>query len=410
MLNGEEVDIFIEGEIFKKIGKDLDVEASYTISGKDKAILPSFFNVHTHAAMTLLRGYADDMELHTWLNDHIWPFERKLTPDDVYWGTKLACLEMIKTGTTFFCDMYWHIDATAQAVEEMGLRAALSSAYVDFEDPKKGEYFRKRNTEFFDSPPKVSSRIKFIMGPHAIYTVSKNSLIWIKDFARERGLFINIHLAETKKEMEDCIKIRGTTPVRHLEEIGFFSAKCICAHVIWVDEEEMDILKKREVNIAHVPASNMKLCSGAFKFDKIRKKGILIGIGTDGCASNNNLDMLEEMKIAALRAKMTSNDPTSAKSEDIFECATKNGAKIFGINAGEIKEGMLADCILVDLNHPQMVPYHNLISNLVYSANGDCVVTTICNGKILMEDRYVKGEEEIIKKAKEVTNSILSRI
>ncbi|GAB6887410.1 amidohydrolase [Desulfothermus okinawensis JCM 13304] len=410
LLDGEEKDVYIEGEVFKKIGKSLDVKADYVISGKDRAIIPSFFNVHTHAAMTLLRGYADDMDLHTWLSNYIWPFERKLTPEDVYIGTKLACLEMIKTGTTFFCDMYWHVDAIAQAVDEMGIRAALSSAYVDFEDPKKGEYFQKRNREFFDSPPRVSSRIKFIMGPHAIYTVSKESLKWIRDFARERDLFINIHVAETKKEMEDCLKIRGTTPVRYLEDIGFLNERCILAHVIWVDDQEIEILKNRNVKIAHVPASNMKLTSGSFRFDDIIGKGVMVGMGTDGCASNNNLDMLEEMKIAALRAKMASNNPSSGNSEDIFRCATINGARIFGIDAGEILEGKLADCVLIDLNHPQMVPCHNLVSNLVYSSNGDVVTTTICNGRILMENRYVKGEEEIIKKTKKQVKSILDRL
>jgi len=409
-LNEEIVDVYIENGVFKKIGKSLNVEADQVISGKDRAIIPSFFNVHTHAAMTLLRGYADDMDLHTWLNNHIWPFERKLTPDDVYIGTKLACLEMIKTGTTFFCDMYWHVEAIAQAVDEMGIRAAISSAYVDFEDPKKGEYFQKKNREFFYSPPKVSSRVMFIMGPHAIYTVSKASLEWIRDFAQDMGLFVNIHVAETKKEMEDCKKIRGTTPVKYLDDIGFLNERCILAHVIWVDEEEIEILKNRNVKIAHVPTSNIKLASGSFKFDEFINKGLIVGIGTDGCASNNNLDMLEEMKIAALRAKMASNSPTSGKSDDIFRCATKNGAMIFGIDAGEIKEGKVADCVLVDLNHPQMVPCHNLISNLVYAANGDVVTTTICNGKILMHDRYVKGEEEIIKRAKKQVKSILDRL
>ncbi len=408
-LNGREVDVFIKDGRFERIGKELDVEAEKVIDGKDKAILPSFFNVHTHAAMTLLRGYADDMELHKWLREYIWPFERKLTPEDVYWGTKLACLEMIKTGTTFFCDMYWHVKAVADAVEEMGIRAALSSAYVDFDDPKKGDFFKKKNIEFFDNLPHVSDRIKFIMGPHAIYTVSKDSLEWIKDFAFERNLLINIHLAETKKERDDCLKIRGTTPVRYLDDIGFLNERCICAHVIWVEDEEIEILQKRKVNVAHVPASNMKLCSGNFRFDDMLNKGVLVGIGTDGCASNNNLDMFEEIKIAALRAKLATSNPQAAKSEDIYRCATKNGAMMFGIDAGEIKEGMLADCILVDLNHPQLVPCHNLISNIVYAANGDCVVTTICNGKIVMEDRYVKGEEEIIRQAKKQVQDILNR-
>ncbi len=177
-----------------------------------------------------------------------------------------------------------------------------------------------------------------------------------------------------------------------------------------MDDQEIEILKNRNVKIAHVPASNMKLTSGSFRFDDIIGKGVMVGMGTDGCASNNNLDMLEEMKIAALRAKMASNNPSSGNSEDIFRCATINGARIFGIDAGEILEGKLADCVLIDLNHPQMVPCHNLVSNLVYSSNGDVVTTTICNGRILMENRYVKGEEEIIKKTKKQVKSILDRL
>ncbi len=410
LLEKEKVDIYIEGNVFKKISPSLDIEAKEIIDGQGQTIFPSFFNVHTHAAMTLLRGYADDMELHTWLSDHIWPFEQKLTPEDVYWGTKLACLEMIKTGTTFFCDMYWHIKEVARAADEMGMRAALSSAYVDFGDPAKGEHFKKKNIKFFDNPPSVSSRIKFIMGPHAIYTVSKESLIWIRDFARERSLMINIHLSETQKEKEDCLKIRGCTPVRYLKEIGFLGENLLCAHVIWVDEEEIEILRDFGVKVAHVPTSNMKLCSGSFKFNDFINNGIVVGIGTDGCASNNNLDMLEEMKIAALRAKMAEKDPTAATVPEVLRCATISGAQIFGIKAGKIKEGFLADCILVNMEHPQMVPCHNFVSNLVYSANGGVVTTCICDGRILMKDREVPGEEEIIQKAKETVQNILKRL
>ncbi len=410
LLDNKKVDVYIEGNTFKKISPSINIKAEEVINAEGQAIFPSFFNVHTHAAMTLLRGYADDMELHTWLTQHIWPFEQVLTPEDVYWGTKLACLEMIKTGTTFFCDMYWHIKEVASAVDEMGMRAALSSAYVDFNDPKKGEHFRKRNMEFFHNPPCVSSRIKFIMGPHAIYTVSKESLIWIRDFAREHSLMINIHLAETRKEKEDCIRIRGCTPVRYLKEIGLLDKNLLCAHVIWVDEEEIEMLGDFGVKVAHVPTSNMKLCSGPFRFNDFIEKGIVLGIGTDGCASNNNLDMLEEMKIAALRAKMAEDDPTVATAPQIFKCATISGAQIFDIKAGKIEEGWIADCILVDLEHPQMVPSHNSISNLVYSANGDVVTTCICDGKIIMKERKVPGEVEIIQQAKKTVNNILARL
>ncbi len=410
LLGDEETDVYIEGNIFKRIGPSLEEEADEIIEGRGQAILPSFFNVHTHAAMTLLRGYADDMELHSWLENYIWPFEQKLTPQDVYWGTKLACLEMIKTGTTFFCDMYWHVREVARAVDEMGMRAALSSAYVDFNDPKRGEVFKKKNIQFFDSPPSTSPRVSFILGPHAIYTVSRDSLIWIRDFARERSLMINIHLAETRKEREECIRIRGCTPVRYLKEIGLLGENLICAHVIWVDDEEIEILKDHGVKIAHVPTSNMKLCSGPFRFNRFLQKGIMVGMGTDGCASNNNLDMMEEMKIASLRAKMTEEDPTAATAQEIFHCATRAGAMIFGINAGEIKEGMVADCILVDLDHPQMVPCHNLISNIVYAANGDVVTTCICDGKLLMRERKVPGEKEILTEVRKRVKDILERL
>ncbi|MBT8762671.1 amidohydrolase [Desulfohalobiaceae bacterium Ax17] len=400
LLDDKQVDIYIRQNRFEKIGTNLNEQADVLIDGQDKAILPSFINSHTHAAMTLLRGYADDLELHTWLTKYIWPFEQNLTQEDVYLGTKLACLEMIKSGTTFFSDMYWYMPGTLQAVEDMGLRAALSSVFIDFNDPKKAKKFRKRTREFF-AEHTDTERIIFTLGPHAIYTVSKESLIWLKEFAQEKNLLIHIHIAETKKEVDDCLNEHGLTPVRYLEKIGFLGPNIISCHNIWVDEEEMDILAKHEVKIVHNPVSNMKLCSGIFPYAKLKERDLCIGLGTDGCASNNNLDMLEEMKVATLLAKISSNDPTNFTAKEAFDCATINGAKIFGLDIGEIAPGKLADCILVDLNHPQLVPNHNLISNMVYAASGECVHTTICNGQILMHDRQVPGEKELIAEVKD---------
>ncbi len=399
-LESNKVDVYIRGNRFEKIGQNLKEQADVIIDGTDRAILPSFVNGHTHAAMTLLRGYADDLELHTWLTRHIWPFEQTLTSEDVYLGTKLACLEMIKSGTTFFSDMYWYMDGTLQAVQEMGLRAALSSVFIDFNDPKKAKKFRKRTREFFANHTNTE-RIIFTLGPHAIYTVSRESLTWLKEFAREKDLLIHIHVAETRKEVEDCIKEHGLTPVRYLDKIGFLGPNIISCHNIWVDEEEMDILAQNEVKIVHNPISNMKLASGIFPYAKLKERGLIIGLGTDGCASNNNLDMFEEMKVASLLAKISSDDPTNFTAKEAFDCATVNGARIFGLDMGEIAPGKLADCILVDLNHPQLVPNHNLISNIVYAASGDCVVTTICNGKILMQDRVVPGEKELVAEVKD---------
>lgn len=408
-LDHRQVDVLIEGEYIREVAPRIEAAAETVIDATDRAIVPSLINAHTHAAMTLLRGYADDLELHTWLNDHIWPMERKLSEEDIYWGVKLACLEMIKTGTTCFADMYWHLPGTLRAVEEMGLRAVLSSAFIDFGDPAKAKHFKQLTEELFAGPGPASGLVKLALGPHAIYTVSRDSLIWLADFARERDLLLHIHLAETKREVEDCVKEHGLTPVRYLREIGFLGPRVLAAHAIWLDAEEKDILAAHEVKIAHLPVSNMKLCSGPFPYRRLRQRGICIGLGTDGCSSNNNLDMFEEMKFAALIRKSLTGDPTAMPASEAWECATINGAGIFGLNAGRIAPGMLADCLLLDLNHPQLLPNHHLISNLVYAANGDCVDTTICNGKVLMRNRRVPGEQEIVARFKECVADLLKR-
>lgn len=407
-LGEKQVDILIKANKIAKIADKIESQEDKIIDAKDKAVLPSFLNLHTHAAMTLLRGYSDDLPLYPWLQN-IWPFEQKLTFEDVYIGSKLACLEMIKSGTTFFCDMYWHHLATKKAVEEMGIRAALSVAFLDFNDSKKAKHFKQRTEEFFDQN-QDSERVFFILGPHAIYTVSKNSLLWLKEFAHSKDLFIHIHLAETQKEVEDCIQAHGTTPVRYLDSLGFLGPKVVAAHSIWIDEEEMDILAAREVKVVHVPSSNIKLASGLFPFAKMKAHKVNIALGTDGCASNNNLDMLEEMMIASFNAKIYSKDPSSLTAEEAFAMATKKGAEVFNLKIGEVKEGNLADLILLDLNNPLLVPNHNLISNVVYSANSSCVDTVICNGKILMEKGKVEGEEQIVAEAKECVQKILERL
>lgn len=421
LLDGQEVDVLIRGEQIVAVGPNLpglpdlsglpnrEDQAGTVINATDKAIVPALINAHTHAGMTLLRGYADDIDLHTWLHEHIWPLERKLSPEDVYWGVKLACLEMIKTGTTFFCDMYWHMPGAIQAVEDMGPRAMLSLPFIDFNDSGQAAKFRQRALDFFDQEQATSHRIQYALGPHAIYTVSRESLIWLAEFARDRSLILHIHLAETQREVQDCVAAHGTTPVRYLKKIGFLGPNVLAAHAIWLDDEEMAILAEYDVKVAHLPASNMKLCSGAFPYRRLHGLGICIGLGTDGCSSNNNLDMFEEMKFAALSRKTVTGDPTVMPAPEAWACATVNGAKIFGLNTGRIAPGMLADCLLLDLNHPQLVPNHNLISNLVYAANGDCVDTTICAGKILMQDRQVPGEREIIQEVKSRVRTLLSR-
>lgn len=397
ILDGEEKDIFIEGNRIKKIGKNLNLKVKEKIDGKrDKAVLPGFINCHTHAAMILFRGYGDDLPLKNWLEKKIWPLEKKITKDDVYWGTKLACLEMIKSGTTTFNDMYWWEDWSIKAVEEMGIRAVIGLILLDFSPIGSKENVEKYWKIFNKRKFKTTT---FSIAPHSIYTVSKENLIWAKNFAKRNNLLLHIHLSETEKEVKDCLKKYRLRPVEYLDKIGFLDENCILIHSIWLSDKEIKILGKRKCNVVYNPCSNMKLASGFFPYSKLKKAKVNICLGTDGAASNNNLDLFEEMKFGSLLQKAVEMNPTIASAPEIFATATKNGAKALKINSGEIKEGKLADLILVDLNQVCFSPGHNLISDIVYSCSGNCVSDVICNGKILMRNRKIKEEKEILKEA-----------
>ena len=409
ILDGKKKDIFIEGNKIKKIGKSLNLKAEEKIDGKGKkAVLPGFINCHTHAAMTLFRGYGDDLLLKEWLLKKIWPLEKKINEDDVYWGTKLAILEMIKTGTTCFNDMYWYGEAVIEAAKEMGLRTIVGPLIIDFDKRGSKENFERIYQNFKSEKLDL---IKLAVAPHSIYGTSKENLIWAKDFAKKENLILHIHLSETEEEVKGCLKLAKMRPVEYLEKIGFLDANCILAHSIWLNEKEIEILAKHTSNVVYNPCSNMKLASGIFPYKKLKETGVNITLGTDGPASNNSLDIFLEMKFASLLQKIKEMDPTIAPAKEIFEIATKNGARALKINAGEIAEGKFADLILIDLNEVSLIPGHNLapyrnevsgaglISDIVYSATGNCVSDVICNGKILMRDKKVEGEEKIKKEA-----------
>lgn len=409
-LNGTTTDVFIEGKYIQRIGPNLAVEADEVIDGHKKAIIPGFVNAHTHAAMTLFRGYGDDMPLMPWLEQKIWPNEAKLTREDVYWGAKLACLEMIKSGTTTFFDMYNKFRGTADAVEEMGIRGMLSGVCFDFFQPEQAEKCKVHNLKLYSEMDEYSERVKYAIGPHAIYTVSGELLTWIHEFALERNVLIHLHLAETEGEVVNSIKQFGLSPVRYLYKLGILSPRLVLAHGIYVDDDEIRMLADYGVKVVHNPASNMKLASGMhFKFTEMRKAGVTVGLGTDGCSSSNNLDMVEAMKLASLLGKAWRKDPEVMTAEEVFQAATSQGAAILGLDAGRVEEGCLADLNLIDLNMPVFAPGFNFISDLVYAANGSCVNTMICNGKILMRDRIVPGEEEIIERATEVAHNLIAK-
>lgn len=406
-LNGKRKDIYIEENFIREISNEIKVEAEVVIDGKNKAAIPGLINTHTHAAMSLLRGYADDMKLQDWLQKKIWPIEAKLTPRDCYLGAKLACLEMIKSGTTCFLDMYWHSFETAKAAKELGIRAFICPAFIDLGNKEKGEEMLKENKDTIKKIRELNcDRIIPALGPHALYTVSEENLQKIKELSDKENLLIHFHLSETEKEVKDCLKLYGKRPVEYLEEIGFLGENLIAAHSIWLNKKEIKILKNYDVKISHCPTSNMKLCSGVFPYEKMKMSGLTITLGTDSAASNNNLDMFEEMKFAALLQKINTGNPTIMPANEIFEIATRNGALALNLNSGELKEGKLADIALIDLKRVEMIPCYSLISNLVYSANGSCVSDLICNGKILMQDRKIPEEEKILEEVRKVVENL----
>ncbi len=410
LLDGKKTNIYIVDEKIKSTDAKAGEKADHVIDGRNKAAIPGFVNTHAHSAMTLFRGYADDLKLQDWLTNHIWPLEAKMTEEDVYWGTKLACLEMIKSGTTCFCDNYWHMPSVAKAVDETGLRAVVCEVFMDLGNVERGEAEKKKQVKLVKKIRDMkNSRIVPALAPHAPYTVSPENLAWVKEYADEEDLLINLHLAETESENADYHVKHHKRPVPFLEDIGFLGANLICAHSIWLTRREMNILARHGVKISHNPVSNMKLASGVMPYRQMKESGLKISLGTDGCASNNDLDMFESMKYAALLQKVHDYDPTVLPAKEAYDMATINGAEALRINAGAVRSGKLADIALIDLKRPELVPKRNLIANLVYSAKGSCVDTVICDGKILMENGKVQGEEEILEKAQETADKLFAK-
>ena len=384
LLFGKKANVAIKGNRFSQIDAPADTPAKKVIEADGMAILPPFYNTHTHAAMTLLRGYADDMPLQKWLTEYIWPFEEKLTSADIRKGSELAVREMIKSGTVFFSDMYFDIEETIDVVQRYGMRAAIGVTFVESHSKSQQSDKLEMLRHWVDP---TGGRITLTVAPHAIYTVGPELLKKCSNTARELGLKLHIHVSETRQEVDDCIRDHGTTPVRYLDSMGLLGPEVVVAHAVHVDEEEVDILAARGVTISHCPCSNQKLASGTFPYQRVRQAGCRITLGTDGTSSNNNLDMREEMKFAALIAKGASGDPQTMPAHEAMEIATRNGAEAFGIDAGVIADGKLADAILIRLDDESLQPLHHLISNWVYATNSSVVDTVICDGRILMQNR-----------------------
>jgi len=381
LFRGEQINILIEGNIIKALKVCDGCIADEVYDGTGKAILPSFFNTHVHAAMTMLRCKGDDTPLEVWLQQHIWPREEQMTKEDVRRGSEIAVREMIESGTTFFNDMYFDREQTIDVVAKSGIRAAIGVTILKnhnkFDGEVKPEIFKN-----WQDP--TGGRIKLTVDPHSVYTTDPKILQDSARLCKEMGLIMHTHIAETKVEVENCVKATGMTPVRYLDSLGVLSNNVIAAHCVHVDKEEWDILANRGVSVSHCPCSNMKLGSGRFPYELALKSGVNLTLGTDGAASNNNLDLREEMKFAALLAKVT-GDSALLSAHEIFHWATKNGAKAFGYNAGEIAEGKLADALIIDMNNVRMQECNDVLSNWVYAAESSSICATLCDGNIIFQ-------------------------
>lgn len=412
-IEGARKDILVEKGLIANIADAIVVPPGVeieTIDARGMAALPSLVNAHSHSAMTLLRGVAEDLDLDDWLKAAIWPLEAKLTEDDIYWGARLAALEMTRTGTTLCHDMYLNPIAQARAARDSGMRFVVNYALIDGMDEEAGARQRISCETFFDNLPDFGPLVRFNLAAHSVYATCESSLRWLGEFGRRRGLSCHIHLAETKAEVDNCRARTGMSPAFYLDSLGLLGPGIFAAHALWLNEADFDLLAERGVVLVHNPVSNMKLASGpAYDYEAAHRRGIRTLLGTDGAASNNSLDLFSDMKIAALLQKQQYGDSKRLPVRELFASASALGHEAFADNAGRLAEGYAADFLLIDLGKPGMVPKHDLISNLVYSGGGNAVDTVICDGKILMRSGKIEGQEKVLGEAARCARGLVAR-
>jgi 5-methylthioadenosine/S-adenosylhomocysteine deaminase len=374
-------------------------------------ILPGLINAHTHAAMALFRGLADDLPLDEWLNSHMFPAERHLDYHFVYWGTRLAVAEMLLSGTTTFCDMYLFTDAVAQAAADTGIRAVVGEVLYDFPSPNYGAPENGlRFTEDLIRSYQGHPRVRVAVQPHAVYTCSPELLEKSQALADRYHTRWIIHLSETAREVADCLEHYGVTPVGHLQRLGLLKENTVADHAVVLTEGDMDLLAASGAGAVHCPESNMKLASGMAPVTDLLARGVPVGLGTDGCASNNNLDMLSELDTAAKLAKVRGLDPTALPAREALALATRQGAMVLGLQeeVGRLVPGLKADLAVLDLDQPHLTPLYDPFSHLVYAATGADVQTVVVEGRILVEDRRLVAFdlEETLARARELARKV----
>lgn len=399
--DGKLCDIYIKNGVIKRIGCGIFTDADTVLEGRNMTVMPAFINMHTHSGMTLFRGICEDMPLDRWL-DAVWKAETALDSDFIYWGTRLACLEMIKTGTAVFADMYWNIDKACEAVRDSGMRALLSYCFLDGGDAEKQRRQREECEAMYSLSRDWPSRIRFGVSVHAHYTVSDGNMLWAADFARKRSLLLHTHLSETRSENEAHQARYGISPVSRMASMGLLGRDVIAAHTLWLSDGDVRLLGESGTTVVHNVNSNLKLASGyMFRYNELRDAGANVTMGTDGCGSSNNLDLREALKTAAMLQKAWREDPSALPVDELLAMGTVNGARCLGLESGKVEEGALADLILVNTDSPFFIPDYNFKANFIYAANSSCVDTLICDGRVLMRGGKVDGEEEVLARARE---------
>ena len=402
-LEGESVSLREEGGTIAELGPGVSArDGDEVIDGSGLALVSGLVNAHTHAAMTLFRGFADDLPLMEWLEEHIWPAEARLEPEHVYLGTRLACAEMIRTGTVAVWDMYWHPEAVARAVEDAGLRAVVAAPLIDGPDVLKA---RAAADDALDQvSDSGSGRVRAGYAPHALYTVGSESLEWVAERAAERGVTIQIHLSETQKDVEDCVAEHGVRPAVHLDRAGLLGPQTILAHGVWLDAGELDLIAERGATVVTNPVANLKLAvGGLFPYLDARERGVEMGIGTDGPGSNNSLDLFSDLKTFALLQKNAAFDAAALDAAEALRLGTGGASDLLRSPALEV--GAPADFLLVRAGAPELA-MGELDAGLVYAASGAVVDTTVVAGRVLMRGGVVADADEAVMRAQECASEI----
>jgi 5-methylthioadenosine/S-adenosylhomocysteine deaminase len=406
-------DVLIDADAgtIEAIGPDLEGDEVLDASGG--LVMPGLVNAHTHVSMTLLRGYADDKPLDAWLREDIWPVEEELTDDDIEAGAELGVLEMIRSGTTAFADMYFAMDRVADVVERAGVRARLGRGIVTVgKDHEEARADLEDGVEFattYDGA--ADGRIRTAVMPHSLTTVEESILEEAADLAAAHDLPVHLHANETESEVDPIVSERGIRPIEYADDRGVLGPSSFLAHGVHLDDSEIARLAERGTAVVHCPASNMKLASGIAPVQRLREAGVTVGIGTDGAASNNDLDLFDEMRDAAMVGKLAAADASAVPAPAVVEMATSGGAEAIGVPGGRIEAGAAADLIVVDLESPHLTPAHDLVSHLAYAVRGSDVRHTVCDGSVLMRDREVTtlDADAVMERAGSVAADLVSR-